>query len=343
MTGKRRKIKCLYESRDRLICVGCLDKNTTCRSQEYVEDQPQRDAGNSALDQRMGRVEMLLEQIVGKASQATEKERHPYDPANFLSPSSMPATTYESQPASASFLNNTIGQQAVSNSSITPLQGVSISDSNQRASASKESLIGRTEKLRRQLAAMLPCQEDIDSLSELSQGWWFVQHIVTPHLLGQPDHDLLKPFDVLAVSESHLMIIARLLLCVALCIQQLSSDVDLRRFRTKVPLDVLMENIITIVPTAVTSDDDLIGNLEGVDCLLLQGIYHFDAGNLRRAWLTLRRAINVAQLMGLHRVSLKGSEDGQEFLEVRRKSLWYQIVKGVRNPKYFARMHTDSH
>jgi hypothetical protein len=91
----------------------------------------------------------------------------------------------------------------------------------------------------------------------------------------------------------------------------------------------MMEKIVTTVTTIVTSDDELIGSMEGIECLVLQGVYHVNAGNLRRSWLTFRRAINVAQLMGLHRVSLKTSQEAADLMETSRHYMWYQIMKGV--------------
>ncbi|GKT64067.1 hypothetical protein ColTof3_11406 [Colletotrichum tofieldiae] len=41
----------------------------------------------------------------------------------------------------------------------------------------------------------------------------------------------------------------------------------------------------------VTGNDQLIGSQEGLECLILEIVYYINAGNLRRAWLVLRRAI----------------------------------------------------
>jgi hypothetical protein len=91
----------------------------------------------------------------------------------------------------------------------------------------------------------------------------------------------------------------------------------------------MMEKIITFVTAAVTSDNELIGSIEGIECLILQTVYQINAGNLRRPWLIFRRAISVAQLMGLHRASLKTSQDMPDSKEARRYSLWYQIMREV--------------
>lgn len=57
----------------------------------------------------------------------------------------------------------------------------------------------------------------------------------------------------------------------------------------------------TAVTHLVTSNDDLVGSLEGLETICLISLYHSNFGNLRKAWLGFRRAITVAQLMGLDR------------------------------------------
>jgi Fungal specific transcription factor domain len=333
LTGKRRKIKCIYQSEVPSICAGCLDKGTTCLSQEYLDVQSiHDDTGNEALAQRLRRVEVLLQKLIENSSQRTEETHATIATVDIITPSSTSATTYASQSPFVSLFGHTVGQQAEANTSMAPPQADLVSASSPPASTSQVFQMGRIEKLQQELAALLPCQEDVDYLSDTS-GWWFIRRHIMPHLLGvseHAEHDLQNPFDVSTVSASHPMIIARLLLCLALSIQQLPPNIiDSQRFHTKVPLREMMEKIITFVTATVTYDDELTGSIEGIECLVLQTVYQINAGNLRRAWLTFRRAINVAQLMGLDRVSLKSSQDMADSKETRRYNLWYQIMRGV--------------
>ncbi|KAK6514718.1 hypothetical protein TWF281_004914 [Arthrobotrys megalospora] len=50
----------------------------------------------------------------------------------------------------------------------------------------------------------------------------------------------------------------------------------------------------------VTTDDELITTLEGIECIMMESMYLNNAGNLRRAWLANRRAMGMAQMMRLH-------------------------------------------
>lgn len=277
----------------------------------------------------MERVEMLLEKFMQNVSRGTEHNRLAYDPAGVFNPLSTSATMNRSRPSFVSTFNNTLGQQPEVNTSTFPPQSAPVSDLSGSESTRNESLIGAFERLQQPLAAMLPCQEDVDFLTSMSHGWWLIQRHMMPHLLNPPEHDTENPFNVLAVSGNHPMVITRLLLCVAICIQQLPPKADLRQLRTTVPLREMMENNITFITTMVTSDDEMTGSMEGVECLALQGIYQTNAGSLRRSWLTFRRAINVAQLMGLHRVSSKTSQAMPDLEEAKRHYIWYQIMQAV--------------
>jgi hypothetical protein len=148
-----------------------------------------------------------------------------------------------------------------------------------------------------------------------------------PHLPEVPENDPFKLFNVSAASKGHPIAIARLLLCVAICFQQLPAGTDLRKLQTTSPVQELMETIIKFIFATVTSNDEMTGSVEGVECLALQGIYHVNAGNLRRAWLSFRKAIDIAQLMGLHRAN--PSKEIPDPMGTKRHHLWYQISKGV--------------
>ena len=92
-----------------------------------------------------------------------------------------------------------------------------------------------------------------------------------------------------------------------------------------------MEKCVTAVSNLVTSDDELIGTVEGLECLILNGGFQINVGNMRRAWLNFRRALNIAQLMGLHRSSAnKNTSDGTPLSTevVRRSFVYYHLLKG---------------
>ncbi|KAK3052363.1 hypothetical protein LTR09_006573 [Extremus antarcticus] len=63
---------------------------------------------------------------------------------------------------------------------------------------------------------------------------------------------------------------------------------------------VLMARLIKTVSRLVTSDDELVRSIEGIECIMIESMLSNNAGDLRRAWLANRRAMNIAQTLGLH-------------------------------------------
>ena len=133
-------------------------------------------------------------------------------------------------------------------------------------------------------------------------------------------------FNLADISKQHPTIVGRTLLYIAVCLQQLPPDFDTNRLSIQAPVESCMEKIIVTVQALITSDDELASSTEGLECLMLQGLYHLNAGNLRRSWLTFRRALNIAQLMGIHR---KAEPDAPLENQTGRE-LWYQLVQADR-------------
>ena len=128
-------------------------------------------------------------------------------------------------------------------------------------------------------------------------------------------------FDVVDISKGSITGIARTLLYISSCLLQLHPDFDTTQLKLYPSVESRMERYVSTVQVLVTADEELVSSINGIDCLILQGSYYINAGSPRRAWLTMRRAMNIAQLMGLHLPSctIPGS-----------KVTWAHIVQGDR-------------
>lgn len=187
------------------------------------------------------------------------------------------------------------------------------------------------EALRQKLAALLLQlhQDDVDFLLDSSHGWWLIQQHMTPYSSSANKNDFDSSFNVAAVSKLPPIPITRMLLCIAICIQQLSPEMHMQRFRNKAPLQEMMRSIMDFIVQNVTSDDSLTGSVQGVECLALQAIYEVNAGNLRRSWVTFRKAITIAHLQGLHNMTVNSSPEERDGMEIKQHHLWYHIARGV--------------
>lgn len=255
-------------------------------SQELDDDQVS--SSGALLGERMGRVEMLLEKLMQKVDANGMEIERDHDSAvpeakenlgiDVLTPASSASNQYENAPILSLFDNSVFGRGPVDGPSVvTPMSASqAVFPINQTRS--------KLERLRRTLTAILPSQHDIDLLSDASDGWRSIKRQIMPRLMKYsasllskrpiaetfhrlPDHGFSKPISVRVVSESHPIVITRLLLAVAICIQELPHDYNQRALQLVGSLQDLKEKIITMMAT-ITSDDELIGSLEGVECLM---------------------------------------------------------------------------
>lgn len=113
----------------------------------------------------------------------------------------------------------------------------------------------------------------------------------------------VEPASSLAVVppvSSHPLILAKKALQMLICVQQVPPTLDwdsLGVGHTQAEMIYRLDTTCLLV----TSNDELVGYAEGVECLILHGYFQANAGSLRKAWMTFRRAINIAQIMGIDR------------------------------------------
>jgi len=70
-----------------------------------------------------------------------------------------------------------------------------------------------------------------------------------------------------------------------------------------------IERLLNLIERLIIHDDEYMGTLSGVEVALHQCRLYSDIGQARRAWLTTRRALDFAQLMGLHRTRVNLRQD----------------------------------
>ncbi|KAL5329442.1 hypothetical protein ACEPPN_002954 [Leptodophora sp. 'Broadleaf-Isolate-01'] len=132
-----------------------------------------------------------------------------------------------------------------------------------------------------------------------------------------------SPFKVAEISQEKITVIARMLLFIVVLLQQLDPGYEHGRLHALSSLGSRTERILSTVNALVTSDDELVTSMEGLEGLVLQGIYHLNAGSPRRAWLIFRRALSIGQLMGLQKRSASA-------VSPNARNMWHLIVRGDR-------------
>ena len=91
----------------------------------------------------------------------------------------------------------------------------------------------------------------------------------------------------------------KVVLCLALHIQQLPTDLDSTKIGLVVPLHDLQATYMAAAESMLASGEGFAGTVGGVECMILQSNYYINLGNLRKVWPIVRRAVSLAQLLDL--------------------------------------------
>lgn len=133
--------------------------------------------------------------------------------------------------------------------------------------------------------------------------------------------------------SSHPLLLAKKALQILLCIQQLPPSYDwdsIGASHSKVEIMTRLAGSITLV----TSNDELVGYAEGIECLVLYAFYQANCGDIRKAWISIRRALNMGQMMGIdkgHSVAFRSCDPNVNIAHRSSANvLWYKVVSWER-------------
>ncbi|MCJ1401941.1 hypothetical protein MMC11_005158 [Xylographa trunciseda] len=261
---RRRKVRCIFAATSEAACENCRRRGTACNSQEHPEEATPS-AGSNRVEARLGRVEELIEHLANSAVTA----HIPNSPAKDLSE----------------------GRSAHLESRLL-------------VGHTSDRCAGKYEESSRALTAAWPCQHDIDLICTLPVGLSVHLHtgICTPYSSSM-SWEPPSPQEMLQLPQpgSHPVLIARKLLVLGTFLQGVlpSSIQELADLGTY--FRDIMSHVVDTAIRLVTTNEDLISSVEGIECIMLETMYQNYAGNLHRAWMAVRRAITVAEMMALHR------------------------------------------
>ncbi|PYH66935.1 C6 zinc finger domain protein [Aspergillus vadensis CBS 113365] len=280
---KHRKRRCEFEPLKGSTCLYCQSRGIPCISQEHAD--PRSRSSHGQLSERICHVESLVDQLIRQRDSCQSQVQPP-------------------------------AQRRDRASSPRP----------------KEALIPSPfQQLCKSLAALLPHPNTAALI--LTKGRFFSLPFQT---CRSPVRDQSAVFSGLEQSgdvsrlplpTSHPIQYAQKLIELALGLQQL----DLTSFpRPQLQLQLQINQFtghssrryLDLAARHVTSQDTLVDSLDGLDTLLLEARYYINTGELRSAWLIFRRALNIAQLIGLPRK--------RDEAESRAESLWIQLVYNDR-------------
>ena len=179
------------------------------------------------------------------------------------------------------------------------------------------------------LHSLFPTQEDMDTIAS-AQAQYVVTLFHTKHDVAIGHSEPPSKLREIPPVASHPTVIGRRLMQITLCMQQMGPCYVLQN-KANQPENLcdVINRIAGVVCHTITSNDELIGSVEGLECLVLLGQQQSNAGQLRKAWLTYRRAMSLAQLMGLDRGNTRALKSCDPTSDPRTRptpeAMWYRI------------------
>lgn len=178
--------------------------------------------------------------------------------------------------------------------------------------------------------AVFPCDEDVYIMchTKFDRTLYLYQVATKSQRELQRDGvDFVDRVDTCPGADTHPVLLARRLLILALYIQSLP------RFHIEGLAEapaVIMQRFADTAITLLTTNEELLGSTESLECIILEAVFQANSGNIRRAWLAIRRAMMVGQMMGLHRTPMPVLKSIEGDIEINAKFVWFRIVYADR-------------
>lgn len=305
---KKRKVKCTFDAISDTVCIACRRRSAPCIGQDQPEEEFQAHAeGNrDLLLDRIQRVEALLEQLiqVGHNVERDVALAGLGPPARRKSAYFAPTSDYQSRDAF-----NTPTESCVATSNFT-------------VPMTKES-----RKLSEELLKAFPSQEDINVFCKSDYIATFYCHQIFTNSGDRPEHEAFDFVNEFAKipdpSMTPPVLVAKRMIIFALFLQYFRSQHT--HGLTEHPSTV-MDRLVDTAVRLVTTNENIVGCIEGLECIILEGVFQSNGGNLRRAWLAFRKAMVIAQLMKIDHPNPPPIKTLEGNAKMNPKFMWFRIV-----------------
>jgi hypothetical protein len=298
---KRRKTRCEFKDGSNNLCVFCQRRELPCISQEFPDPS---DGSRPGVEDRINHVESLVTQLV------QQRRPHHSEPRQWAGIDDRTPIRNMVR-ATDSYQTYRVGSPLSMLATLhEPLRCKSLS-------IYLNTLFPRPSK-----AAVILHRGNFFSLPILV-------HLPLSMRASSPIEEITH-LSELPLPAVHPLQFAKKFIQLALCLHQLDGttppwpDLQLNE-----PIHDVAQRYVDIASRYVTSQDSLMESIDGLETLLLEGYYYVNIGNFRATWLIYRRALAIAQLLGLQH---KGRSD------ICEEDLWFRLVFADRCVSLFLGM-----
>lgn len=196
--------------------------------------------------------------------------------------------------------------------------------SNDDKIAGSKDMSPKAHAVRSALLSLLPPRRDIAALVEASSMWWSIWESSFPEVCHNCQYTLVTDLNdhnpPMAPAE-----VAKLLIFLSIIVAQLPFDFEFGNLEVPFDPQEFAGRCVSEADRLIVHDDYFATTLPGIECQMILSKYLLNEGRPRKAWLVNRRAIECAQLSGMHLSTAKPPPPG-DTLFGRRLRLWCQLA-----------------
>ncbi|KAJ5832144.1 hypothetical protein N7474_000455 [Penicillium riverlandense] len=325
---RRRKIRCTSNSDFPGTCNECRLRGSTCIEQEHsppTSVSSHQGEQTYSLRERVAHLENVVEGLVKRLDQNvpdTSSIRQPpgqktYQTPNDLQANLTPASVESDELSPPNQIVNAPILQLFDSYLVKRQEDIACDD---RFTGVKD-MSPKAQEVRSRLISLLPPREDIRKIIDASSKWWFVWQSNFPELCDQCRDSSTPGFNMAPAD------VAKALVCLSISVAQM-TDFTFNSLQIFFNRKQFVDLCISEVDRLVIRDDDLAATLPGIECQMLLSKYYMNDGRLRKAWLGNRRAIEFAQIAGMH-ASTRTPRPSDALYE-RRLKIWCSLVTSDR-------------
>lgn len=363
---KRRKTKCHFEQGNSTACESCLRRGCKCVLQDIEEkNSAGQRTQNRNLRAQVDHLETVVDQLVhlpvrpsaqgGNCEARSEETTTTLEKGNKTT-RTVPRRhdTGQQLPDSSNSRRRLLPKpdKAPAKDSHTPAENDSLSTINQRLlqlasqqySATRQihpllltpsptSGSPRSNQLILLLQSILPAASVTSRIMQQNKLLMMSMHVfrgLSTDLLRLSYQRQVAHFSSLTLSNAKPIDLARSLFQLAICLQQSDRFPETSQLWLDQSNCNVADQYFEAASRYVTSQESLVVSYEGIETLMLEGLYHVSCGRLQPAWLVFRRALGIAHLLGLH-IPQRRRQDKQQGSTSDPSSmclatLWFRLV-----------------
>ncbi|KAE8446611.1 hypothetical protein EG329_011804 [Mollisiaceae sp. DMI_Dod_QoI] len=179
----------------------------------------------------------------------------------------------------------------------------------------------------RTFRTLQPDSKNLRAILTATESYWLIWQdglglniTSEPHLLGSVGSG--ERFILDSIGSDNPALVAKAILFLALCIQQLSHDIVREQLTLSTRPEVLLDSYLMVVDMLLSINENSAPTIDGLECLEITAKLYMNMGKPRESWLSYRRAINLALLIRLH--------DSGGIAREREQKAWSKLWQGDR-------------